>query len=179
MGAGTPLAAAVKVTLCAATIEAVAGFDLTEFFGRYVDGLDELPFQAILSDFGLHLDSNLERGKLAPHFGARVSMEQGRAMIQYVPSGSPAELAGLDARDELVAIDGVRTTADLLNDRLQASQPGDILEITFFHQDELLQTQVKLADPQPTQFTIVPLPTPTPAQGHLFEGWLGMPLSQL
>ena len=162
-----------------ATIEAVADFDLTDFFERYLDGLDDLPFQAILTDFGLRLDSNLETGKLAPYFGMRSVMEQGRTLIKTVATGSPAELAGLDAGDELVAIDGLRTSVDLLNERLQASQPGDRLEVMFFHQDELLQTQVTLTDPQPSQFTLVALPHPTSQQSSLFEGWLGMPLHSL
>ena len=162
-----------------ATIEAVADFDLTDFFERYLDGLDDLPFQAILTDFGLRLDSNLETGKLAPYFGVRSVMEQGRTLIKAVATGSPAELAGLDAGDELVAIDGLRTSVDLLNERLQASQPGDRLEVMFFHQDELLQTQVILTDPQPSQFTLVALPHPTSQQSSLFEGWLGMPLHSL
>ena len=162
-----------------ATIEAVAEFDLTDFFDRYLDGLDDLPFQAILTDFGLRLDSNLETGKLAPYFGVRSVMEHGRTLIKNVAAGSPAEQAGLDAGDELVAIDGLRTTVDLLNERLQASQPGDRLDVTFFHHDELLRTQVTLSEAQPTQFTLVPLPNPTTQQSTLFHDWLGMPLHSL
>jgi predicted metalloprotease with PDZ domain len=162
-----------------ATIAAIAGFDLTEFFAHYLDGLEALPFQAMLVAFGLRLESNLDSGKLPPYVGVRSAMEQGRLILKSVANDSPAERAGLDAGDELLAIDGLRVTADLLNDRLQASQSGDVLEITFFHQDELLQTQVKLADPEATQFTIAPVADPTPQQKHLFEGWLGIPLSQL
>jgi predicted metalloprotease with PDZ domain len=161
------------------TIEGVAGFDLTEFFTHYLHGLEDLPFQAILADFGLRLDSNLDGGKLAPYLGMRTAQENGRTMIKSVANGSPAELAGLDAGDELLAIDGLRVNGDQLTDRLQQSQPGDVLEFTYFHQDELLQSFVKLAEPEATQFTIVPVPDPTPQQQHLFEGWLGMPLSQL
>ncbi len=161
------------------TIESVAGFDLTEFFTHYLHGLEDLPFQAILADFGLRLNSNLEGGKLAPYLGIRTAQENGRTMIKSVANGSPAELAGLDAGDELLAIDGLRVNGDLLTDRLQQSQPGDVLEFTYFHQDELLQSLVKLAEPEATQFTIGPVPEPTPQQQHLFEGWLGMPLNQL
>jgi predicted metalloprotease with PDZ domain len=162
-----------------ATIEQVAGFDLTEFFTHYLHGLEDLPFQAILADFGLRLESNLEGGKLPPYLGMRTAQEQGRTMVKSVANGSPAELAGLDAGDELVAIDGLRVTGDLLTDRLQQSHPNEVLEFTYFHQDELLQTFVKLAEPEATKFTIVPVPDPTPQQQNLFEGWLGMPLTQL
>jgi predicted metalloprotease with PDZ domain len=78
-----------------------------------------------------------------------------------------------------VAIDGLRTNPDLINDRLQASQPGDQLEITFFHQDELLQTVLILGEAEASQYTIVPLKDPTEAQQKRFQGWLGCSLQDL
>lgn len=160
------------------TIESVAEFDLTSFFSKYIDGLMDLPFQAALADFGLTLDSNLSQ-KLPPIHGARIVLENGKTMIKYVASKSPAEQAGLDAGDELVAIDGLRINPDLLNDRLQASQVGDTLEISFFHQDELLQTVLTLGEPEATQYTIVPLKDPIEAQKKRFYDWLGTPLDEL
>jgi predicted metalloprotease with PDZ domain len=160
------------------TIEAVAEFDLTSFFGKYIDGLMDLPFKAALADFGLQLESNLGQ-KMPPIHGARLALENGKTLVKYVASNSPAEKAGLDAGDELVAIDGLRTNPDLITDRLQASQPGDQLEITFFHQDELLQTVLILGEPDASQYTVVPLKDPTEAQQKRFQGWLGCSLQDL
>jgi predicted metalloprotease with PDZ domain len=160
------------------TIEAVAEFDLTSFFAKYIDGLLELPFKAALADFGLQLESNLGQ-KMPPIHGARLALENGKTLVKYVASNSPAEKAGLDAGDELVAIDGLRTNPDLITDRLQASQPGDQLEITFFHQDELLQTVLILGEAEASQYTIVPLKDPTEAQQKRFQGWLGCSLQDL
>ena len=78
-----------------------------------------------------------------------------------------------------MAIDGLRINPDLLNDRLQASQAGDTLEISFFHQDELLQTVLTLGEPEATQYTIVPLKDPIEAQKKRFHDWLGIPLDEL
>jgi predicted metalloprotease with PDZ domain len=160
------------------TIEAVAEFDLTSFFSKYIDGLMDLPFQAALADFGLQLESNLGQ-KLPPIHGARLALENGKTLVKYVASNSPAEKAGLDAGDEILAIDGLRTNPDLMNDRLQASQPGDRLEITFFHQDELLQTILTLGEPEASQYTVVPLKDPTEAQQKRFQNWLGCSLEDL
>ncbi len=160
------------------TIETVAEFDLTSFFAKYIDGLTPLPFQAALADFGLQLESNLGQ-KLPPIHGARLALEHGKTLVKYVASNSPAEKAGLDAGDEILAIDGLRTNPDLINDRLQASQPGDQLEITFFHQDELLQTLLTLGEPEASQYTVVPLKDPTEAQQKRFQNWLGCSLQDL
>ncbi|MBD2325547.1 M61 family metallopeptidase [Alkalinema sp. FACHB-956] len=159
-------------------IEAVAGTDLTDFFDRYLHGLEELDFGAYFQEFGLRLESNADKG-LAPTWGARIVAEQNRTIVKSVAFNSPAQLAGLDAGDELIAIDGLRATVDGVNDRLQAAQVGEVLEVTFFHQDELLLAQVILAEPQPTQFKIVPVELPTERQASLFTGWLGESLADL
>ncbi|OUC14275.1 MAG: peptidase M61 [Alkalinema sp. CACIAM 70d] len=159
-------------------IESVAGADLTDFFDRYLHGLDELDFAAYLQEFGLQLESNAGQG-LALTWGARVVSEQNRTIVKSVAFNSPAQLAGLDAGDELVAIDGLRATVDEVNDRLQMAQVGDGIEVTFFHQDELQTAQVILAEPQPTQFKIVPVKSPTERQASFFTGWLGESLADL
>ncbi|MGI0490653.1 M61 family metallopeptidase [Alkalinema pantanalense CENA528] len=159
-------------------IESVTGADLTDLFDRYLHGLDELDFGAYFQDFGLQLESNVEKG-LAPTWGARIVTEQNRTIVKSVAFNSPAQLAGLDAGDELIAIDGLRATVDEVNDRLQSAQAGDGIEVTFFHQDELQTAQVRLAEPQPTQFKIVPVELPTERQETLFTGWLGESLGDL
>jgi predicted metalloprotease with PDZ domain len=49
-----------------AVIESVAEFDLSDFFARYLDGLEALPFDEYLAGFGLRLISNASEGKLPP-----------------------------------------------------------------------------------------------------------------
>lgn len=160
-----------------ATIEAVAGQDLTEFFDRYIDGLEELPLESALAEFGVELRSNV--AEVPPYLGLRAAVENNRTIVKFVASGSPAQVAGIDAGDELLAIDGLRVNGEQLTDRLQQAQPGDRLDITFFHQDELQQTQVILAEPQPTQFTLVPVENPSESQAQHFASWLGTPITDV
>jgi predicted metalloprotease with PDZ domain len=153
-------------------IESVAGFDLTNFFDRYLDGTEELPFDEYLSGFGLRLQSNIKNG-LPPHIGMTVRSEQGRSLIKLVEANSPAQTAGIEIGDELLAIDGLRVNAEQFNDRLKDYSSGDAIEVTLFHQDELRICQVKLVQPRPTQYQVVAIDQPSKTQQRNLKGWLG------
>jgi predicted metalloprotease with PDZ domain len=160
-------------------IESVADQNLDEFWHRYLNGTEELPFDAYLEPFGLSLNANSSGGEQPPYLGLTVKSEQGREVIKVVEAYSPAQKAGLDSGDELLGINGVRVTADQLNERLNDFQPGDAIAITVFHQDELRNCLATLASPLPNQFRVIPLENPSPRQAENFKGWLGLELGSL
>ena len=88
-------------------------------------------------------------------------------------------MAGVDAGDELLALNGWRVTAEQLSDRLKDYNIGDTIQVSVFHQDELRTCDVILAAPRPTRYHIVPVEQPTSIQKQNFTGWLGVPLSKL
>jgi predicted metalloprotease with PDZ domain len=161
------------------TITAIAGFDLTDFFARYIDGLDALPFDEYLAGFGLRLASNNDENSQPPFFGVTLTASQGKAIVKFVVAGSPAEQAGIDVGDELLAIDDLRIKAEQWSERLKEYQAGDRITVTFFHQDVLSQTQVTLRSAQASQYFIVPIATPTAVQVQNLSGWLGVSLAEL
>ena len=154
-------------------IESVAGTDLNDFFGRYIDDTQELPFNQYLEPFGLQLVGETEEDA-APCLGVRATTENGRESIKFVEAGTPAQLAGIDAGDELLAIDGMRVTAQNLSDRLRDYQPGDSIQVTVFHQEELRTYAVTLAAPRPSRYQVTLLDRLSPTQKQNYEGWLGV-----
>ena len=154
-------------------IEAVAGTDLNDFFLRYVDDIEELPFNQYLEPFGLQLVEDYEEEPL-PYLGLRATVENGRELIKFVEADSPAHQAGIDAGDELLAIDGMRVTAQNLSDRLRDYQPSDTIQVTIFHQEELRTFAVTLAAPRPSRYQVLPVEHPTSSQKQNYQGWLGV-----
>ncbi len=153
-------------------IESIAQTDLSDFFARYVDSTDELPFNKYLEPFGLQL-SSVEAEEPVPHLGVNLKAENGKTLIQFVEVGSPAAVAGVDAGDELLAIDGWRVTAEQLSDRLKDYSIGDTLQVSVFHQDELRTLPVTLGTPSPSRYQIVPVENLSDVQKQNLAGWLG------
>ncbi|HAA30905.1 MAG TPA: peptidase M61, partial [Cyanobacteria bacterium UBA8553] len=152
-------------------IESVAKIDLSDFFNRYIDGTDELPFDEYLEPFGLQLYT-VEVEEPLPHLGLNVKADNGKEIIQFVEAGSPAQEAGINPGDELLAIDGFRVTADQLSDRLKDYNPGDTVKLSVFHQDSLCTLSLTLAAPRSNRYQVVPLENPTEAQKQNFADWL-------
>lgn len=155
-------------------IESVAGVDLSDFFARYVDGTQELPYNQYLAPFGLELV--VDETNEIPSLGWTLGVENGREMVKFVEAGAPAQLAGIDAGDELLAIDGFRVNAEQASERLKDYRPGDTVEVTVFHQDQLRTCRVTLASPRPARYQILAVEHPSLIQKQNFTGWLGVAL---
>jgi predicted metalloprotease with PDZ domain len=157
-------------------IESVAGIDLEDFFAKYINGIEELPLDRYLEPFGLRIKGEQNN---TPYVGWKVTGDKGKNSIDFVEIASPAQLAGIDAGDELLAIDGFRVSADKLSDRLKDYHPGDTIEVTVFHQDELLTCQLILTSSPPSNYKIVPVKKPSAQQKENFSGWLGVGLNSI
>ena len=153
-------------------IESVAEINLSEFFNRYIDGTEELPFNEYLEPFGLKL-IGIKEDEPIPYLGMTVKTENGRELIKFVEVASPAQIAGIEPNDELLAIDGFKVTSEQLGDRLKDYRSGDTIDLTVFHQDQLRTLAVRLADSQPSRYQVVFIENPSEVQQENFAGWLG------
>jgi predicted metalloprotease with PDZ domain len=159
-----------------AVIEAVAGMDLGDFFHRYLDSTEDLPFNLYFEPFGLQLVGEQEE---EPYLGVRTNAENGREIIKFVEMGSPAQLAGIDAGDELLAINGIKLGIGQLSDRLKDFSASDSIEMTVFHQDELRSYTVSLAAPRLTKYQVKQVDNPSSMQQQNLAGWLDGSLRNL
>jgi predicted metalloprotease with PDZ domain len=158
-------------------IESVAGMDLSDFFQRSLDTTEELPFDQYLEPFGLRVSPEPTAG-LPPFLGITLAGETGRDLVRSVEYGSPAQQAGIDPDDELLAIDGIRVRTNSFLDRLKNYQPGDTIHLTAFHQDELRTYSVTLGEPRSKSYQLAMLENPSTAQQQNFQGWLGAALTE-
>ncbi len=152
-------------------ISEVAAEDLSDFFHRYVETTEELPFDDYLDSFGLYLKA-VDKTDM-PYMGIKVKSENNREVISFVAAKSPAAVAGIDAKDELLAINGIRTDAKGLEERLKDYQADDTIEVTVFHQDELKTITVTLAESQPSRYKVAIKDNLSPEQEQNLTGWLG------
>jgi predicted metalloprotease with PDZ domain len=142
-------------------VEAVAGPSFREFFDRYVRGTAEIPYDDFLGYAGRRLvaevpkdESRVDPSRGGAWLGANVSDSGGRTVVSSVLEDSPAWRAGLNAGDELLAVDGVRATAASIGDRLSDHAPGDRVTLTVFRRDDLRTLTATLAERPPESYKI-------------------------
>ena len=152
--------------------ESAAKTELDEFFRLYINGTQELDYNRFLQPFGLQLEVKPPQDS-PPYLGITAKADNGRSTIKSVTMGSPAQLAGIWAGDELVAIAGYKVTANTLNERLKSYHPGQTVTVTVFQREELKTVSVTLADPLPEKHSLVPLPDVTGEQRQRCIDWLG------
>ncbi len=167
----------VSAEALAATLSAVAATDLGEFLEGALATTAELPIAEGLAPFGLELVPNLP-DDAPPYLGLKLTDEAGKTAVKFVAAASPAGAVGIEAGDELLAIDGLRVTAAALDDRLRDYRSGDRIELALFHQDELVVRSLGLAEPEPTAYRLVPVADPSPSQKQRYRGWLGAELGE-
>ena len=152
--------------------ELMAGSSLEDFFSKYVRGTEELDYNAALEAAGLRLDTGVGPVERV-YFGADVVQEDDRLVVRRVYAGSPAYEQGLNAGDQIVALDNMRVTRDFFNARIAEKKPGDLINLTIFRFDELSTLLIKLGGRREGTYRIVPLPNQTEAQKRVYRSWLG------
>ena len=157
--------------------ELMAGSSLEEFFAKYVRGKDELDYNAALAAVGLRLETNATTGTDTPvekvYFGADIEQQDDRLMVRRVYAGSPAYEQGVNAGDQIVAIDNMRVTKDFFNARLAEKKPGDLINLTIFRFDDLSTLLIKLGRQADGTYKITALPNQTEVQKQIYRAWLG------
>ena len=153
------------------TIAEVAETNLDDFFTRYIETTEELPFEQYLEPFGLYLKTTSDSD--IPYLGIKVQSENNHEIIKYVASKSPAALGGINAKDRLLAIDNIKVDAKSLNERLKNYRPKDTIQVAVFHQDQLKTLSVTLAEPQADKYKLAIQEDLSESQSQNLIGWLG------
>ena len=163
------------------TCETMAGGSLDQFFSRYVRGREELVYDAALNAAGLRLEKNGESEgrelQASPeYFGADLMQQDERVMVTKVYAGSPAYEQGLNAGDQIVALDNMRVTKDFLLARLAEKKSGDTARMAIFRFDDLRVIDIKLGAHYVGKYRIIQVAQATDAQRKTYEAWLRAPL---
>lgn len=112
-------------------------------------------------------------GNRESHTGLTLRHEGSRLVVVNVLAGTAGWEAGVNAGDELVALDGFRIPgADWLNARLLEFAPGAHVHLVVFRRDELLTLPLRVDAGPPQRWVLRPVPDPTPQQQAVLAHWL-------
>lgn len=101
-----------------------------QFYERYVMGVDELPLNALLSEFGVALSYQSQETM----WGMSVEEVPSGLKIKHLHRDSIAGRAGLSVGDVIIAIDGIRASGASVSSALVCD---DEVEVHAFRRDEL------------------------------------------
>jgi predicted metalloprotease with PDZ domain len=153
----------------------VAGVSLDDFFARAVDSAGELDYAEALNWFGLRFrkeDPPRPEGRDRAYLGIGTRADAGRVFVTQVARGTPAWNAGVNAGDEIVAIEDYRVGLGQLEDRIALYRPGDRISLLAARRERLVRLDVTLGTAAGKHWTVEEDPNATAAQKAHLRAWL-------
>ncbi len=125
------------------------GQDMAEFFLKYIDGTEVIPYSMYFLPLGVEVS---DVGGVKPVFGANVSEEGGKVIIKSISSNSSAEDAGLSVNDEIIACMNYRVDKPMLDALMNGAAVGDEFELTISRDQLMRKVIVKITGQKRSTF---------------------------
>jgi predicted metalloprotease with PDZ domain len=149
----------------------VAGFDLHDFFSRYVFSTEVLPYDEAFAYVGLRVVRTPQRE--AYNGGIWMDESDERSMrIANVVNGSPAEDAGLQSGDEIVALGGRTPNRTSWLGVLSNHKASDSVPVTVKRDRRTIQATLVLGPPERYEYRLEEKPDATADEKALRTAWL-------
>ena len=99
--------------------------------------------------------------------------DNGRLVVTQVRRGTPADDAGVNVDDEILAIDDVRVRADQLAARMTVYKPGDKVTLLVARREKLTRLDLTLGADAAPSWRLEVRPDATTGQVQHLEAWAG------
>jgi len=151
-------------------VSEVAGADMSDFFKRYVRGVESPPYEEAFAQVGLRF---LREPQQPVSVGVSADKsDPNNFKVARVRPGSPASDAGLEAGDTINSFGGIRLTPTNLLKVLGRYKPGDRVTLTLQRGRRAMQITITLGPPQVMSYRIEEM-TNAPVQAKaLRAAWL-------
>lgn len=142
--------------------------DAGDFFSRYVEGTDPLPYAELFATVGVGFTA-APRPPGRAALGARVKLQDGMLVADWVMRGAAGMEAGLLPNDELVALDGSRIASlAALESALRGMKLGESAELLISRAGVIRRLMLTgRPDPRPV------ITLRAEGTNDLREAWLG------
>lgn len=155
----------------ARVVSEVAGRDMTEWFSKYVRGVEPLPYEEALSGVGLRLVKTVANQP----YNAGISIERDERQslrLGTLRTDSPAERAGLEQGDVLLSIGGTAAARDNWFSILNRYKQGDRIPMTVRRFRRTIDLTLQLGPPELYDYRIEEIPNASVEVRRLRAGWL-------
>lgn len=154
-----------------AAFEKISGKNFDDFFEKYVFGTESIPYEKYFAFAGYNfIDQNEGYGLIDP--GIKYQENGGNLIIKEVLTGTPAYHDGLNANDEILAIDGYRASSRVLNNILQQKQPDEEITFLIARDGIVKEVSVTLNLVEKVSYQILPMDELSRKQKQVHKKWL-------
>jgi len=151
-------------------VSSVAGTDMSEFYDRFIRGVEPLPYDEAFAAVGLRLVRAPARNASS---GISVDGNDRQSpRISALRAGSAAQDAGLQEGDVLISIGGSRVTRDNWNSILARYRPGDRVAIQVQRFRKTVEVALEIRESDMVSFRIEEIPAASDAARRLRNSWL-------
>lgn len=127
------------------------GKNMDEFFAKYVDGTDIIPYKEFYGPVGLNVQDVTTNN---PSFGASVREEGGKVMVKSVRFGSSAEDAGISVGDEIIGCNGYRVDQSMFEGMISGMSSFESCEILVAREEQLFSVKAIIKPYKKPQFLL-------------------------
>ncbi|MCO5268404.1 MAG: PDZ domain-containing protein [Brumimicrobium sp.] len=118
------------------------GKNMDDFFIKYIDGVETIPYEDFMRPLGLFIERIDEVNQ---SIGIGYSIRSGRVVITSVLAGSEAEKAGLSVDDEIIAFNGYRVNDSNLSGFLADLSVGQPFKLWIARGERMMEiTNIKM-----------------------------------
>jgi len=162
-----------------AVVESAAGPEVRKIVEDMLKTTGDPDIDRVLDWYGLELQRSpgLLNGEQAPgEIGVKWKVSDSTLLAEHVFLGHPAAAAGVLPGDELLAIDGLRVTAEDYLARLQKLRPDEQVKLTLVRHGRLIELPLTTGTEIPASYVIVPKPDISNREKKRMQAWLGRDL---
>jgi predicted metalloprotease with PDZ domain len=122
-------------------LEDFLGENMDEFFDKYVNGTETVPYASYFDPLGLKIE---QVGGDRISMGISMKSENGQLIISSVETGSPAEKAGLSPNDEIIAFNGFRVDYSDLQSFFKMLDAGNDFNLIISRDKQLMSIDAQM-----------------------------------
>ena len=124
-------------------LEKFVGKDLTDFYKKYINGTEILPYAEIFDKVGLTVK---DLTSFSPSFGATCRQEGGNVIVKSIRTGSCAEDAGLSVGDEIIGCNSYRVDQGMLDGMINSLTIGETAELLVARDENLFSVKIRMTN---------------------------------
>lgn len=127
------------------------GKNMDEFFLKYVDGTEIIPYKEFYAPVGLSVQDVSTNN---PSFGASFREEGGKVMVKSVRFGSSAEEAGISVGDEIIGCNAYRVDQSMLEGMLNGLSNLEACDVLIARDELMFSVHVTIRNFKKPQFLL-------------------------